>query len=73
MVDLVLRPGLQKSTQDIIADASHAPLWQIALGIVLVSIYAFLAFLNFRDPVHSHTSLALVVIKELTFEPSLCF
>jgi hypothetical protein len=53
--------GLQKSTEDIIADASKAPLWQIILGIVLVSLYAFIAFLNVRDPVHSHTSLASVV------------
>lgn len=52
---------LQKSTRDIIADASNAPLWQIILGIVLVSVYGFIAFINVRDPVHSHTGLALVV------------
>lgn len=52
---------LQKSTRDIIADASKSPLWQIILGAALVSAYAFLAFLNLRNPVHSHTSLALMV------------
>ena len=53
--------GLQKSTRDIIADASAAPLWQLILSVVLVSAYGFLAFLNIREPVHSHTMLALVV------------
>ncbi|KAG0631087.1 hypothetical protein M758_1G226800 [Ceratodon purpureus] len=58
--DLQLEFNMWKSTEDIIADASKSPLWQIILGVVLVSIYAFIAFLNFRDPVHSHTGLAAV-------------
>jgi hypothetical protein len=35
--------------------------WQLIVSVVLVSIYGFLAFVNFRDPVHSHAMLALTV------------
>ncbi|KAG0620497.1 hypothetical protein M758_4G220800 [Ceratodon purpureus] len=65
--DLQLEFNMWKSTRDIIADASNAPLWQIILGIALVSVYAFIAFLNFRNPVHSHTSLALVGLAVVAF------
>lgn len=58
--NLQLEFNMWKSTRDIIADASKSPLWQIILGAALVSAYAFLAFLNLRNPVHSHTSLALM-------------
>lgn len=36
-------------------------MWQLIVSVVLVSIYGFLAFVNFRDPVHSHAMLALTV------------
>ncbi len=52
---------MQRSSEDIIADASKAPVWQLIVSVVLVSIYGFLAFVNFRDPVHSHAMLALTV------------
>ncbi|XP_024381939.1 uncharacterized protein [Physcomitrium patens] len=56
--DLQVEFNMWRSTRDIIAEASEAPLWQIILGVVLVSIYGFIAFLNVRNPVHSHTTLA---------------
>jgi patched 2 protein len=59
--DLQLDFGMWRSSEDIIADASKAPVWQLIVSVVLVSIYGFLAFVNFRDPVHSHAMLALTV------------
>lgn len=58
---------MQKSSEDVIKDASKVPLWQLILGVVLVSLYGFLAFVNFRNPVHSHTSLALTVSTWISF------
>ncbi|CAM6120014.1 unnamed protein product [Calypogeia fissa] len=48
-----------RSVQDIISDSGKTPIWQIILSVVLTSLYAYLAFVNFRDPVHSHTWLVL--------------
>jgi patched 2 protein len=57
--DLQLEFLTWRSVQDIIADSGKTPIWQIILSVVLTSIYAYLAFVNFRDAVHSHTWLVL--------------
>jgi patched 2 protein len=65
--DLQLDFGMWRSSEDIIADASKAPVWQLIVSVVLVSIYGFLAFVNFRDPVHSHAMLALTGMGVVAF------
>ncbi|XP_024533742.1 protein patched homolog 2 isoform X1 [Selaginella moellendorffii] len=57
--DLQLEFNMWRSSEDIISDANKTPVWQIVLSGILVSIYSFLAFVNFKDPVHSFTWLAL--------------
>jgi hypothetical protein len=58
--DLQVQFCMWKSAEDVIKDANHTPEWQLILSIMLVSIYSVIAFINIRDPVHSHTMLVLM-------------
>ncbi|KAL3679242.1 hypothetical protein R1sor_022198 [Riccia sorocarpa] len=64
--DLQLEFLTWRSTQDIISDSAKTPIWQIILSVILTSLYAFLAFVNFKRPVHSHTWVTLTGLAVVT-------
>ncbi|KAI5073407.1 hypothetical protein GOP47_0011420 [Adiantum capillus-veneris] len=65
--DLQVQFTMWRSTQDVLIDANKTPIWQIILSAALVSLYSFLAFANFKTPVHSHTALVLVGLTVVAF------
>ncbi|KAJ7558526.1 hypothetical protein O6H91_04G044400 [Diphasiastrum complanatum] len=65
--DLQLEFSMWRSSDDVIADANKTPIWQIICSVVFVSIYCFFAFVNFGDPVHSHTWVAMTGLSVVTF------
>ncbi|KAI5073406.1 hypothetical protein GOP47_0011419 [Adiantum capillus-veneris] len=57
--DLQVQFTMWRSAEDVLIDANETPIWQMILSAALVSLYSFLAFVNFKKPVHSHTTLVL--------------
>lgn len=57
--DLQVQFSMWRSSEDVLDDANKTPIWQLILSAVLVSLYSFFAFVNLRNPVHSHTWLVL--------------
>ncbi|KAL2613615.1 hypothetical protein R1flu_025307 [Riccia fluitans] len=64
--DLQLEFLTYRSSQDIISDSAKTPVWQIILSVILTSLYAYLAFVNFKRPVHSHTWVTLTGLAVVT-------
>eukprot|EP00250_Pteridium_aquilinum_P014814 c22219_g1_i1 orf=359-3775(+) len=65
--DLQVQFSVWRSTEDVLIDANKTPIWQLILSAALVSMYSFLAFVNFRRPVHSHTTLVLTGLMVVSF------
>ncbi|MCO5558412.1 hypothetical protein L7F22_011993 [Adiantum nelumboides] len=57
--DLQVQFTMWRSAEDVLIDANKTPIWQMILSAALVSLYSFLAFVNFKKPVHSHTTVVL--------------
>ncbi|MCO5558414.1 hypothetical protein L7F22_011995 [Adiantum nelumboides] len=55
--DLQVQFTMWRSSEDVLIDANKTPIWQMIMSAVLVSLYSFLAFTNFKDRLHSHTAL----------------
>ncbi|KAG6547150.1 hypothetical protein Mapa_011402 [Marchantia paleacea] len=64
--DLQLEFLTWRSSQDIISDSAKTPIWQIVLSVILTSLYAYLAFINVKRPVHSHTWVVLTGLSVVT-------
>ncbi|KAH7441526.1 hypothetical protein KP509_03G041600 [Ceratopteris richardii] len=57
--NLQLQFNMWRSSEDFLNDANKVPVWQIFLSAALVALYSFWAFVDFRNPVHSHATLVL--------------
>lgn len=65
--DLQVQFTMWRSAQDVLIDANKTPVWQMILSAALVSLYSFLAFVNFKKPVHSHTTIVLTGLTVVAF------